>query len=411
MKTILIAIATEKYVEAATLKSLWDLRVPPGYTMHWHCATGDQIDQLRNSIADLALDYDYLFSVDSDIIVPVDALERMLAADVDMISGLYVQRRLDSQILEIYKQTSNGGVVNMLVSEIENQGLVEIAACGFGCVLIKSAVIQQLNAPRFFYQSAIDHAHTVSEDVYFCMQLKKQGVRIWADSNIRCDHIGSYVFSLTTPVEQRLQQLYNQPLLPQTHVDYLKKMNINPAVVYDIGACVLHWTNRAREVWPDAQYFLFDALPELRSLYSKLPYAHHIGLLGEQDNATVRFYSDPWNPGGNSRFKETTGFYNETHAVQTQMFTLDTVVAQRDFPRPDLIKLDVQGAELSILQGAQRVLQNCQHVILEAQHVEYNQGAPRASQLIEYMQSIGFEMVANFTRHAVDGDYHFKRKS
>jgi len=411
LKTILIAIATERYIEAETLKRLWDLQIPSGYRADFQYVTGDQIDQTRNQIATQALDYDYLFSVDSDIVLPSDALIKMLAADVDMISGLYIQRKPEVQILEVYKQLENGAVVNIPYAEIENRGVVEIAAAGFGCVLIRCDVIRKMTEPYFVYHSALDHAHTVSEDVYFCMQARKLGFKIWADSSIKCDHIGSTTYSLITPAERRLEQLYHQPLLPESHVRYLGTMNIAPNVIYDVGACVLHWTNPAKRAWPNAQFYLFDALEELRSLYNKLPYPYHLGVLGECDSVDVKFYKDVFNPGGNSRFKENSTAYNETHATLAKMFTLDTVVQQRGFPLPDLIKLDVQGAEISVLQGAKRCLAHCTDVILEAQHVDYNQGAPKAQAVIEYMHSVGFDLVANFTKHAVDGDYHFKRRS
>ena len=90
-------------------------------------------------------------------------------------------------------------------------------------------------------------------------------------------------------------------------------------------------------------------------------------------------------------------------------WTLDSVVKYNNWPLPDLVKLDIQGAELDVLRGAQHTLSNCTDIILEAQHTDYNEGAPKVDEVIEYMRSIGFELVSNFSRVEHDGDYHFRR--
>ena len=48
--------------------------------------------------------------------------------------------------------------------------------------------------PHFVYKSAIDHANTFSEDVYFCQKATELGFNIFADKTVVCDHIGSHVF-------------------------------------------------------------------------------------------------------------------------------------------------------------------------------------------------------------------------
>ena len=48
-------------------------------------------------------------------------------------------------------------------------------------------------------------------------------------------------------------------------------------------------------------------------------------------------------------------------------------------------------------------------MILELQNVEYNTGAPKCDQVIEYMRNIGFDLVCQFTNAGPDGDYHFIR--
>lgn len=407
-KKILVGIPTNKYIEPETFKSLWELTIPEGYELEFQYFYGYQIDQIRNLIAEWAKRYDYLLSIDSDIVLPKDALVKMIAANKDVVSGLYIQRKPGQQTLEVYMDTANGGCTNIPYSLLENRGIVEIAACGMGCALIKGEVFRKMEYPHFYYKSALDHKHTVSEDVYFCLKAKKLGFKVWADPSIKCDHIGSTKFSLDTEAEKNIESVFLQDLLPKEHVSYLEKLDITPNVIYDIGSCVLHWQRHARRIWGNSKIYLFEANKDVKKLYDKLGLEYHLGVLSDQDNKTVKFYKDPMNLGGNSYYKENTVHYNETHAVTELSRTLDSVVLENNWPLPDLIKIDVQGAEIDILKGAANCIKNCKDVILEAQHVEYNLGAPKVSAVIEYMQSIGFELVEKFSLGSIDGDYHFK---
>lgn len=408
-KKILVGIPTNKYIEPETFKSLWDLILPDGYELDFQYFYGYQIDQIRNLIAEWAKRYDYLLSIDSDIVLPRDSLVKMLAADKDIISGLYIQRIPGTQTLEVYMDTSNGGCTNIPYSLIENRGVVEIAACGMGCALIKSDVFRKLEYPHFYYKSALDHSNTVSEDVYFCMKARQSGFTVWADASIKCDHIGSTKFTLETQAEKNIEVVAGQDLLPKESVKYLEGMNIKPRVIYDIGSCVLHWERHARRIWPDSDIYLFEANRDVKKLYDRTKQKYHLGVLTDTDNKAVKFYKDPMNLGGNSYYKENTVHYNETHAVHEIGKTLDTIVSENNWPLPDLMKLDVQGAEIDILKGAQKCIENCSDIILEAQHSDYNIGAPSADTVIQFMSSLGFKLVSNFSKGTIDGDYHFKR--
>lgn len=196
IKRILIAIPTNRNIEAQTFKSIYDLEIPEGYTVDFQYFWGYQVEQVRNLIAHytMANQYDYLFSVDSDIAFPPDTLKRLLDHDVDVVTGLYIQRIPGVHCVEVMRYNQHGGVNHVPYEEIKGQGLVPVDGCGFGCVLVKVHVFKAIPYPHFVYKSAIDHANTISEDVYFCKQVRERGMRIYADTNILCEHIGSWTF-------------------------------------------------------------------------------------------------------------------------------------------------------------------------------------------------------------------------
>jgi FkbM family methyltransferase len=428
-KKILIGIPTSKNIEVETFKSIYDLTVPDEYEVDFQYFYGYNIDQVRNLIASWAINgYDYLFSVDSDIVLPKDCLVKMLSHDVDIVSGLYIQRKPEEHILEIYRSNDSGGVSNIPYSELPLNSLIPIDGCGFGCVLIKSNVFAEVGYPQFKYHSALDHRYTVSEDVDFCKKSAARGFKLFADTSIHCEHVGSTKFIVENVnelqnrirVQERLRSLWCNITIPKQHFDYLYKMRdefgFTPTVIYDIGACVMHWTHIAQEVWPNAEYYLFDAMDTVESFYKEGGVNYHIGVLSDSDNKDIIFYQNNEHPGGNSYYKENPEqssaadiFFNaDTRKIMTTK-TLNTIVQEKNFKFPDLVKMDIQGAELDVLKGMTNILPNVKHLILELQHVHYNLGAPLNDEVISYLNTQGFELVTPlFCDNGPDGDYHFR---
>jgi len=425
-KRILIAIPTARNIEAETFKSIYDLEIPEGYTATFQYFYGYNVDQVRNLIADWVVrGFDYLFSVDSDIAFPPDTLKKLLAHDKDMVSGLYIQRKPGQHILEVYEHNGRGGSSNIPYEKIVGRGLVEIAGCGFGCVLVKAEVMRAIPYPHFVYHSAIDHKDTISEDVDFCRKVLAKNFKIWADTTVQCRHIGSAEFVINNNIkpvsaESRLRELHSQRLLPQAHVEYLQRLaalGLNPPVIYDLGACVLHWTNEARRIWPNAKYYAFEAMSSCEFLYKEDGIEYAMGLLSDVDGKELDFYQNEEHPGGNSYYRENSEvnpqapmYFNESHRRRLISRSLDSLVKEKGFAMPALLKMDIQGAELDVLRGSTQVLQSVTDVILELQVVEYNKGAPLRDTVLAYMDSIGFDCIGMFCNNGPDGDYHFRKR-
>jgi FkbM family methyltransferase len=423
-KKILIAIPCKNDIEADTFKSIYDLEVPEGYETDFQYFYGYAVDQVRNLIANWVVNaYDYLFAVDHDMIFEKDTLKKLLAHDKPLVSGVYRQRN-EIQMLELYDAYH----VRLDAAQLTG-GLQEIGGCGFGCVLVKKEVFTSVPYPWFVYHQALNHNHTFSEDIDFCKKAVEKGFKLYTDGSILCKHIGQRVFEVELPkvqedpVKVRLRNLSNVDMLPQEHQLYLSTMKRGqteqPQVIYDIGACVLHWTNAAKKVWPNAKYFAFEAMNETEFLYQETGMGYVSGaLLYKEDNVDIDFYENMEYPGGNSIYRENPELnpaaavlYTENHKVVKKGMRLDTLIKMFNFPSPDMIKIDVQGAELDVLLGATETLQSCQDIILELQSEEYNIGSPKLDEVKTYLESIGFKLVTHdpFSSTKYDGDYHFSR--
>jgi FkbM family methyltransferase len=215
-------------------------------------------------------------------------------------------------------------------------------------------------------------------------------------------------------VIQNLTNIYNTDYLPISHQQFLEKLkneyNFTPKVCYDIGSLLLHWTRHAKRIWPDTKIVLFDAFQPAEVFYNGYDYS--INVLSNIDNNIVNFYQNDMIPFGNSYYRET-GFDNgkyfpENIFITKKTRTLDSIVMEKDYMYPDLIKIDVQGAELDILKGAHNTLLHAKFLIIELQHVEYNKGAPLCDITIQYLESIGWECIARkFSDNGPDADYCF----
>jgi len=162
MKTILIAVPTNRYIEPETMKSIYDLWIPADHGTEFQFFYGYQIDQIRNLIGDWGRNYDYVLHVDSDIVLPPDTLVKMIESDKDIVTGMYIQRIANTHTLELYGFDGN----NIDISQIEDTNLFEVNSCGFGCVLIKGNVYRTIPQPMFEYHSALDHKDTISAVSY-----------------------------------------------------------------------------------------------------------------------------------------------------------------------------------------------------------------------------------------------------
>ena len=190
---ILIAIPTNKNIETDTFKSIYNLIKPNNAEIVFECFYGYNVDQVRNLMAHYTIqnNFDYIFCVDSDVVLPKDALIKLLNHDKELISGIYRQRILDKVIPELYIINDNQ-TRRAVVDDIEKPQILEVSSCGFGCTLIKKDLLVRIGYPQFEYHASIDFSKTISEDSDFCIKTRKVGSHAYVDTSIKCGHIGSF---------------------------------------------------------------------------------------------------------------------------------------------------------------------------------------------------------------------------
>ena len=176
-------------------------------------------------------------------------------------------------------------------------------------------------------------------------------------------------------------------------MNLVKKMfAFEPKVIYDIGAHTGEWTSNCKKVFPKATYYQFEANAD------QLPHLHDnptICLLGNEDDKSVTYYKDTqYTATGNSIFREKTKYFDDGVCKKetVSMKRLDTLIHEKELPLPDFIKIDVQGAELLVLEGAPACMLSAEVIMLEVSITKFNEGAPIIHDVLQFMADRGFVM-------------------
>jgi FkbM family methyltransferase len=173
------------------------------------------------------------------------------------------------------------------------------------------------------------------------------------------------------------------------------------SVVYDIGANKgKYGSTFFRNVFPKSRIYAFEAnrihFPYPRGLYD----AEFQVCLSNNDHSDVNFFSN--NSTGDSVFREATDYYAEIKPTNLRTRTLDSICVEKGIPRPDLMKLDVQGSEMLVLEGATNILNDTKFLIIEMSLIEYNIGAPTFDDLILFLTKLGFFPISILEQHKVE---------
>ena len=178
---------------------------------------------------------------------------------------------------------------------------------------------------------------------------------------------------------------------PEAVLAHVKRLGFSPASVIDVG--VAYGTPELYDAFPSARFLLVDPLEE---------YAEAIGQITGRlrDAEWVRAAAGP-SPGEleivvnrapalSSMLGHWKGQDDGGRARTVPVVRIDDLVAERSLPGPYLLKADVEGAELRVLDGAPRVLEQTELVLLEVNLFEFLPGQPQLHDVVGYMRERGF---------------------
>jgi FkbM family methyltransferase len=178
-----------------------------------------------------------------------------------------------------------------------------------------------------------------------------------------------------------------------SRIEVLKRLGYEPDAILDIGAHHGNWTTSMHQIYPDRNYYLFEGIDyaELNRFHGNEKIRVYNILLNDRVD-TVNWYQ--MKNTGDSIFREKTTHFQNCETIQRETVDLDTHILKHNILQDSqniLIKIDCQGAEMSILRGATSILERTDFVILEIPLFgQYNEGVPTFLEHIAFMDSIGF---------------------
>lgn len=144
------------------------------------------IDSMRNLTAAITVKekLDYLLFLDDDVLPPPDCLNRLIAANVDVIAGDVIIRGWPFDHMA-FKYGDTQKSYMKAISKYDSIGLHPVDAVGFSLCLIKRELIEKVDTPYFI--TGLNH----TEDVYFCIKARAvdPNCSIVVDNTIICGHI------------------------------------------------------------------------------------------------------------------------------------------------------------------------------------------------------------------------------
>jgi FkbM family methyltransferase len=173
-------------------------------------------------------------------------------------------------------------------------------------------------------------------------------------------------------------------------------MGWQPSTIYDIGAYRGQWSKNTARIFPAAEYVLFEANGDNEVELKRTGYRYFIVALAAKDAEERTFFS-PKNviATGASIYRENTPFYKDENLVARKTVTtrLDSVVEKQKLNYANLVKINVQGAELDVLTGAEGAVKHCDVLIVETSLLNFNKGAPLFGDVIATINDLGFKCV------------------
>jgi FkbM family methyltransferase len=202
-----------------------------------------------------------------------------------------------------------------------------------------------------------------------------------------------FIKNLANRIGYDIRSLNAKPLRQTMSESYalISTLGFKPKTVIDVG--VANGTFELYRAFPDSYFLLIEPLeefqPHLKSILLKYCGSYVLAAAGSKnEQVDINVHSNHLD--GSSLYKETTGTEADGYQRTIQMMRLDDILVQSKLCGPYLIKIDVQGSELDVLDGCPDALKQAEVIVLEVALFEFMIGGPQLHDVILYMKKWGF---------------------
>jgi FkbM family methyltransferase len=168
-------------------------------------------------------------------------------------------------------------------------------------------------------------------------------------------------------------------------------MGLQPRTVIDVGVAAGTWP--LYEAFPSARIVLIDPAEESRAhlerIAARFPRVEIVMAAASARTGSVRLNVHR-DVARSSTYWESDFEPADVTQRDVAAITLDDLRRERRLEGPFVLKVDVQGAELEVLEGASETLRETEYVILETCLFQFFAGAPLLAEVVGYMKERGF---------------------
>jgi FkbM family methyltransferase len=200
------------------------------------------------------------------------------------------------------------------------------------------------------------------------------------------------VAKLSNRLQKTTEALLKKPRFRDSLGDvmqFAQSTGFEPGCIIDVG--IATGTPGLYEAYPNAMFVLFDPIEEnevfMKDLCVRYPQARYYLAAAGRHRGRQTISVDPSYSG--SRFVAAVG--RHVHGVDREVpvLAIDDVVAELGCHGPFIIKVDTEGSELEVLEGAHQVMQHTDMLILESRTWPIG-NAPQLYEILHRLRAWGF---------------------
>lgn len=200
--------------------------------------------------------------------------------------------------------------------------------------------------------------------------------------------------------------------------------NIDYKTLIDIGANKGQFSLVANQINPSSRIHAFEPLStpseKFKKIFVKNPsiILHKLAISDTDGESTIHISqkedSSSLLPIGKLQNQIFPGT-KESHTEIIITKRLDSVLSKEQITAPALLKLDVQGFELSALKGCETLLHCFEHIYVECSFVELYEGQSLAHEIIAFLQERNFKLKGIYNTYydktgiAIQSDFLFQK--
>ena len=204
-------------------------------------------------------------------------------------------------------------------------------------------------------------------------------------------------------------------------------------IIFDIGGCEGEESIRYSRLFPNSSIYIFEPLPKNGALIQNNLKKYRVSnvefnpIALSDISGTQQFHVSSGHPNGQpinldwdfgnksssllppERHPEITPWLKFSETINVQTDTLFRFMDQKKIVKIDFLHMDVQGAELKVLQGARDMIEKIKAISLEVSDIELYKGQPKRIDIEAFMARSNFFLCKSVLKGGIGDQFYVNR--